>query len=287
MKATELYNTLEKDFITSDFTEDWYNDNWETKDFICDNFKQRSLGLLCDFAVEINKVYTAVFPSDNVLQKILDDKTTDAMLFLHHPLVWDLSINRKNPDSVFYEINAELLKELKKRRISLFNYHLPLDNFSEYSTSKTLADALGVKIEKAFGNYFGAECGIIGTTDCKTVQELNERFSQVVGHETKLYQYGSDEIKDNRVSICAGGGNDMEIVSKLVAFGVNTHIVGISRHSIYSEEAHNFEKENGINLLGGTHYSSEKYACIAMCNYFQKLGIESEFISDIPCLEDL
>jgi len=284
MKATELYNRLEKDFVTSDFTEDWYSDNWETKDFICDNFKQRSLGLLCYFAEEINKVYTAVFPSDKVINKILDDNTTDAMLFLHHPLVWDLSINL---DIAFWEINTELLKELKERRISLFNYHLPLDNFSEYSTSKTLADALDIKIEKAFGDYFGAACGIIGTTDCKTVHELNKKFSQVVGHETKLYQYGSDEIKDNRVSICAGGGNDMEIVSKLAAFGVNTHIVGISRHSIYSEEAHNFEKEKGINLLGGTHYSSEKYACIAMCDYFQMLRFESEFITDIPCLEDL
>jgi len=284
MKAVPLYRQLEKDFVKMDFAEDWYHDDWETKEYICDNFKQRSLGLLCDFAEEVNKVYTAVFPSDKVLMKILDDGTTDAMLFLHHPLVWDLS---KNPDIAFYEVNAHLLKKLKENRIALFNFHLPLDHFSEYATSKTLAEALGIRIETSFGNYFGAACGIIGTTACKTVHELNEKYSQVVGHETKLYQYGDDVIKDGRVGICAGGGNDMEIVSKLIEESIHVNIVGISLNNAYSSEIHDLEKRRRINLLGGTHYSSEKYACIAMCNYFENLGLESEFISDIPCLEDL
>jgi hypothetical protein len=41
-------------------------------------------------------------------------------------------------------------------------------------------------------------------------------------------------------------------------------------------------------LLGGTHYSTEKFACQAMCDYFGKIGIIStEFILDTPMLEDL
>jgi len=284
MIAAELYNQLEKDFVNSDYTEDWYDDNWEAKDYICDNFKQRSMGLLCDFAEEIKKAYTAVFPSDKVLTEIIESGTTDALLFLHHPLSWDLS---KTPDTAFWEMDMELLLKLKERRISLFNFHLPLDNFSEYSTSKTLAEAIGIRIEKPFGDYNGAMCGIIGVTEHKTVQELNVRYSQTVGHKTKLYQYGDSIIKDGRVGICAGGGNDMEIVSKLVEMGVKTHIVGLSVNNEYSAEIHDIEKEHGINLLGGTHYSSEKYACIAMCDYFRKLGLEAEFISDAPCYEDL
>ncbi|MCL2372119.1 MAG: Nif3-like dinuclear metal center hexameric protein [Defluviitaleaceae bacterium] len=284
MKATQLYNQLEKDFVKLDFTEDWYEDNWKTKDYICDNFKQRSMGLLCDFAEEVNKVYTAVFPSNAVLTNILDDGITDAMLFLHHPLDWDLS---KNPSIAFYEMDIELLDKLKANRISLFNFHLPLDNFSEYSTSKTLAEALGIKIEASFGDYNGAACGIIGTTECKTVHELNEKYSRIVGHKTKLYKYGDDIIKDGKVGVCAGGGNDMEIVSKLIANNINVHVVGLSVNNNYSAEVHSLEKKNNVNLLGGTHYSSEKYACIAMCRYFEKLGLKSEFIHGSPCLEDL
>ena len=193
----------------------------------------------------------------------------------------------QRPEHGFYQINTELLKRLKTNCVSLFNFHLPLDNFSEYATTKTLADALGIKIEKQSGFYGGAMCGVIGTTDCKTVQELNEKYSRAVGHETKLYHYGQSEIKNGRVSLCAGGGNEVSDVKELINEGINVHITGLSVNNKYSVEAHRLEKENNINLLGGTHYSSEKFACIAMCGYFSKLGLISEFVSDVPCLEDL
>jgi len=116
---------------------------------------------------------------------------------------------------------------------------------------------------------------------------LNARYSQAVGHTTKLYQYGDDVIKTGKVGICAGGGNDFSIVQQLINMGLNVHIVGISVNNQYSVESHDLEKEYRVNLLGGTHYSSEKYACIAMCKYFRKLGLDAEFISDDPCLNDL
>jgi len=52
-------------------------------------------------------------------------------------------------------------------------------------------------------------------------------------------------------------------------------------------EAHKIAEENGINVLGGTHYSTEKFACIAMVDYFKKLNLPSEFIEDEPVLEDM
>ena len=286
MKAIDLYSRMEKDFVVPGITEDWYDDTENMSvfdEFICENFKQRSLGLLCDFAEDINKVYTAVFPSDKVLTKILSDDVTDAMIFLHHPLVWEIS----GPGNAFHPINVELLKRLQKNSISLFNFHLPLDNFGEYATTKTLADALDIKIEKPYNMHNGAVCGIIGVTDCKNVHELNEKYSQVLGHRTKLYQYGEAEIVDGRVSLCAGGGNDISIVKDLIEADVHVHITGLSIENPYTTESHRLEKEHGINLLGGTHYSSEKFACMAICKYFNKLGLQSEFAEDVPCLEDL
>jgi len=224
------------------------------------------------------------FPSDKVLAKILNDGTMNAMLFLHHPCAWDLG---KEPGKAFYPMNAGLLQKLKERRISLFNFHYPLDNFGKYSTSKTLADALGVIVEKAFAECGGAMCGLIGTTICKDIHELNARYSQVVGHVTKLYQYGSDEIANSRVGICAGGGNDADVVSELLENNINVLISGLSVNNSHSAESHRLEKENGINLIGGTHYSSEKFACITICEYFEKLGLMSEFVPDLPCFEDL
>jgi len=288
MRAIDLYNQLEKDFVKPEITEDWFDDknmyDALIEEYICDNFKQRSTGLLCDFTEEINKVYTAVFPSDKILLKILEDNISNAMLFLHHPLAWDLS---KDPNIAFYQINIELLKRLKERRVSLFNFHLPLDNYGDYSTGKTLADALGIIIERPFNLYYGALCGVIGTTDCKDIHELNDKYSQIVGHKTKLYHYGESRIINNRVGICAGGGNDCDVVNELIENGINVLISGLTVNNKYSAATHKLEEENKVNLIGGTHYSSEKYACMAICGYFHKLGLQAEFIEDIPCFEDL
>jgi len=59
--------------------------------------------------------------------------------------------------------NPELLRELRKRRVSLFNIHYPLDNYSDYSNSKRLAEALGIIVEIPFAEFSGALCGVIGT----------------------------------------------------------------------------------------------------------------------------
>ncbi|MCL2187408.1 MAG: Nif3-like dinuclear metal center hexameric protein [Defluviitaleaceae bacterium] len=284
MKACDLYNQLENDFVKPEMKEDWYANMAEIQEYVCDNFKQRSMGLLCDFAQEINRVYTAVFPSDKVLMKILEDNVCDAMLFLHHPMDWDLS---KDLNTAFYVPNPKLLRQLRESRVSLFNFHYPLDNYSNYSNSKALAEALGVIVEKPFAEFSGALCGVIGITHCSDVHELNAKYSQAVGHETKLYNYGEKIIFNNRVAIVAGGGNDTDVVHEVVKNGVNVLVSGLSLNNKYSSAAHEMERENGINLLGGTHYSSEKFGCIAMCDYFKKLELPCAFISDSPCFEDL
>ena len=132
MKATQLYQQLEEDFVTAEMSDDWVQYMDSVADFLCDNFKGRSMGLVCDFAAEVKKVYTAVFPSREVMQRILDDGAEGAMLFVHHPSIWDI---RKAPD-VFQQMDRDLLEQFKEKRISIFNLHVPLDNFGEYSTTQ-------------------------------------------------------------------------------------------------------------------------------------------------------
>ena len=102
MKAKDLYNKLNKDFITSAMSDNWAKFMGELQEYLSPNFKERSMGLVCDFAEEINKVYCAVFPTKEILQSIIDDNVTDAMLFLHHPSIWD--IRRAKP---FYQMDKE------------------------------------------------------------------------------------------------------------------------------------------------------------------------------------
>jgi len=283
MEAVKLYEQLEKDFINPSLSDEWAVYMESVFDFISDNFKKRSMGLVCDNSQEINKVYTAVFPSNGVMRSILDKNETDIMLFVHHPSIWDI---RKAP-GVWQQMDTGLLKQFKERRISVYNLHVPLDNYGEYSTSVNLAKALGLEIKKPFAPYFGALCGVFGKTRFSTVQELKEKFESVVGHKTSLYQNGVDEIKDKTVAVIAGGGNSIDMLEGVAREGVSAFITGIAVQNDHSKKAHDYAKENKINILGGTHYSTEKFACMAMCQYFKKLGLSVEFIDDEPVLEDM
>lgn len=283
IKADKLYEQLEKDFITPKLSDDWDSDIGDVADFVCQNFKKRSMGLVCDFTTEINSVYTAVFPEKIIMQKVIDSHARKALLFVHHPAIWDI---RKAP-KIFQPMNKKLLQQFKERRISIYNLHVPLDNYSEYSTSVSLAKALKIKPAKPFAPYFGALCGIFGKSAFLTVKELKEKFETTVGHKVSLYNYGDNKINKKAVAIVAGGGNEVEILKEVAKAGINTFITGVTVKNDHSREAHKFAKENKINILGGTHYSTEKFACMAMVDYFKKFDLPTEFIEGQPLMEDI
>lgn len=282
MKAVELYYQLSKDFIIDGLSDTWAVFMGDIEEYLTESFKKTSMGLVCDFTEDINRAYTAVFPTEAVMQKILTENITDALLFLHHPSIWDIRGKKS-----FYQMNKELLKEFKKRRIAIYILHVPLDNYGEYSTSKTLAAALNIVVEKPFKSYCGALSGVIGITKCKTIEELNKDFSHAMGHNTKLYSYGDESIIDGRVAIVAGGGNSKDTVKEILEEGINVFITGVSANSAKFKDVHELEKLNHINVLGGTHYSTEKFACKKMCTYFENLGLKSAFIEGEPIYEDM
>ena len=304
MKKSVLLNCLEKDFIAPlpglmEFA--WLEFMEGVEPFLCSNFTERCMGLVCDFTEEIDKVFTSVFPSERVLTKIINDDVAQAMLFVHHPSVWNLP-------GGFCPMNPDMLAVFRNRRVSIYNLHFPLDHYGMYSTNTTLARALGLDMINPFAETEGVICGVIGSadgikrsdnvgntlealsTDLRTelsTDELQERYAAVVGHETRLYRYGQKDIHNNTVAVCVGGGNQVWVLRELATKGINVLVTGLTVKNEYSVGAHRFAKENGISLLGGTHDSSEKFACMAMCGYFESIGLPSEFVEDIPCFEDL
>ena len=247
-------------------------------EFVTDNFKQRHMGILLDNSETINSTYTAVFPSDTVLNQILASGTKDTLLLTYLPMVWDI-----RAEKAFTDINPELLPELRERRVSIYSVHVPWAKNPKYGPSPTLAKALGANTEKTFARGFG----IIGRTSAKTTVQLDEKLSRIVKHRTSLYQYGDKKITGKRVALVSGRGSQTKIVNEIADLGINTYITGVTVVNEYTREAHETAKQKGINIIGATSYSTEKYACIAMCKYFENLGLPSQFEEDEPVLEDL
>ena len=283
MKSIDLCNQMENDFRLSICSDNW--SEMDMNEYVTNQYRERYMGLISDNSDSINYAYTAVFPSKIVLEKIVADNRREALLFLHHPMQWVM------PDiPVFTDIPKDYLRKLKERNISIYNLHVPLDANGEFGTTYNFAKAVGIGMTDEFYEYHGVNVGIIGTTECQTITLLMQRFESAVGHEVVLYPYGAETIKDNRVALVAGGGNDAAVYPGLRERGINTYLTGIMNMKTGyqpSIDGHNSAKENGINVLAGTHYSTEKFACMKMVEYFSRLGISGEFIPDIPCLDDM
>jgi putative NIF3 family GTP cyclohydrolase 1 type 2 len=190
----------------------------------------------------------------------------------------------------FYDLPEDYLSKLKQQRISFYVLHAPLDKNGEYSTSVSLAKNLLLEIIDEFCEYDGVKCGVVCKTELKTATKLAEYVCSIVGHEVRLIKNGDDVIHDGRVAIAAGGGSVGFAAKELSERGINMYITGCTRAVLSVEsivEFHRIIKESKINVIGATHYSTEKYACMAMVGYFEKLGIKAEFVEGRFYLEDL
>lgn len=281
MRAVDLYNALERDFTLCLRRDSWRIENAH----ITPQFHTRGMGLVTDFTQEVGYVYTAVFPSQAVTDKILADGRREALLFVHHPMRWDIT-----GPAAFTAIPPGTLDALRERGVSMYNLHIPLDNNGPYGTTFNLAEALGIAITGEFFEYSGAKVGIIGQTDCRTIAELKARLEIAVGHEAVLYRYGGGTIKGHTVALIAGGENIAEVYRDLRKRGVNTYVTGIaSMRGGYppSVKAHRAARRRGVSILAGSHYSTEKFACMRMTEYFARLGIPAEFVPDAYGPDDM
>ncbi len=284
MKAKELYKKIDKDFEIDKYEDDW--SFVEFNEFINPPFRERYIGVMLNNSDVIKKVYTSTIPDTIVLDKLLARNETDVLLFSHHAMGYDPTLK----GFPFYNIPVDYLKQLKRSRISFYVMHLPLDRNGPFSTSVNLAKALQLKVIDEFCEYLGTRVGVICETDFTKLADFALHVRNVIGHDIKVRQHGNEKIKNKTVAVAAGGGCIDFVARELVALGINTFLTGLTKPMPAFEpgmEFHRIAKENKINLVGATHYSTEKYACIAMVDYFKSLGMEAEYIEGTPCMEDL
>lgn len=284
MKASMLYARLDADFGIASLKDDW--SFMDFNEYIAPGFSERYIGLVLDNTSEVKKVYSATIPDLEILDEILRRKESDILLFSHHAMCYDPT----REGFPFYSLPESYLRMLKEQRISFYVLHVPLDVNGEYSTSVCLARQLGLEIVEEFCEYEGVKCGVICTTGKKTAAELAAHVGAVMGHEVKLLRNGSDRILHGRVALAAGGGSVDFAAREIAELGINMYITGNTRQVPrvdFISGFHRIISEKDINVIGATHYSTEKYACMSMVRYFTKLGLEAEFLEGRYYLEDL
>ena len=231
----------------------------------------------------VSKVYTSTFANPTSIENILDRGEEEVMLFCHHPRPPMPSLREG-----YGEVPPALLARMKEQSVNFFSYHIPLDVAGPYAPGNTLALAMGANPYDSWYPQNGAMLGALCQTGFETVEQLERRFAATVGHRVGRYSYGDGRLNGGKFAIMAGIARSTDAYKFLEENGINVLVTGVTAAVVdWCEKIHAAAREHRVTLLGGTHYSTEKFALMAMCGYFRNLGVEAEFIPETPDLREL
>lgn len=268
-KAFDLVSNAENllDFAVTD----------ENRKFFYPAFLERNTGLMTFNAEEIKKVYTTVFITDHVIEKISKEKNN--LILTHHHFDYYEDERGLQP------IRPEILAILKKTGNSIYVAHAPLDTHKKFGTSVSLAEICNIKIDTLFFDYFGAPTALTGHIDKTDFYQFAERVKLAIKRpQLTLYKH-IDYVE--RIAVVAGGGDMPEMLQQVYDFGCDTLLTGTVENRwavpFMQEGNRKFHELNTIlkrNLIGGTHYATERPAMIKMVDFFRNYGMDCEYCED-------
>lgn len=98
------------------------------------DFVQRFNGLMIKGAEVVRNVYLAVFPTDDVLKRFLEQSQEGDRLFMHHPLLMECGDPKGRWGRGFVPIKKEWIDFIKKKKLSVYTCHIPMDLNREIGT---------------------------------------------------------------------------------------------------------------------------------------------------------
>jgi dinuclear metal center YbgI/SA1388 family protein len=191
------------------------------------------------------------------------------MVIAHHGMIWG---------GLAYITKATYrqIKFLFDNGINLYAAHLPLDLHQKYGNNAQIADMLGLKSRRQFGDYKGTMIGFQGVLP-KTLalHDFSGRLEKMLGGKNIVLPFGKKEVKS--VAVVSGGAGDL--IEEAIAKHIDCYVTGEAKHA-----NHHAAKEAGLNVIYCGHYHSEKAGVMAIGKVLEKkFGIETVFL-DVPTI---
>lgn len=240
-------------------------------------FLKQKTGLIIVGQEKIHGVRTSVFVGDRIVQKL--SHLPPCLLLTHHHFNWFEDERGLQP------ISAEQIQALAKQGHSLYVSHAPLDTHPLYGTSVALADAVGVRPTHRFYEYFGAATAVAGEVEEQGLHDFAEHVRKCLLRPRVDLVEHSPRVR--KVAVVAGGGDLPDVLQEAHDLGADTMLLGtlVNRWDVRGvQNAHaDFMKLNDrlkLNLIGGSHYATERLAMARIVRFFEPLGIPCEFCED-------
>ncbi len=295
MNQSELVQNLDSFFNSAAFGEETHwRPRFSDRDFhvferfALPDFRNGSWnGLMLDNTARVERVYTIVFPTEDVLDTIIAREVArgapGALIFAHHLLTVDQEQRR------YLLISEDQLEELKEHRISFYLCHAPLDHHPEISTASALANTLGLREQARFAQSEGGPVAVHGVVGKPTTfQAFAQRLAKLTDVDRLRYdQVRHDGLPVLHVAVVPGNGADPALLEQAVALGCDTYVTG--QWWFYGEtddaEAQRARMRDllsalKLNLLGVSRYATEMVVMREqMPGWFRAQGVDAEFIS--------
>ena len=290
VKLKDFVSDLDTYFNLADWPPDPAMKDWVPK--VCEHagydyreifesaFCEKFNGLMLRASSEVKHVFCSSFATPDVLKTILDSGARDALLFLHHPLDMEVC------GAGFLPIPRAVIKELQKRRISVYSCHAPLDCHDEIGTNAAIVKALGVTVEKSYIEYGLGYAGRIGSIECEKTSSLLKKVRDIFG-VARLEVGGCLNADIKRIAIVAGGGDepgylkeahenscDMYLTGEWYPRYTPEDDVGKERVARMEDEISEFSRNTRMVLVGVSHAASEFLVMKTQIKqYFESKGL--------------
>jgi putative NIF3 family GTP cyclohydrolase 1 type 2 len=280
MNLEKLTEILDKEFSVIKTKEDlvaWATTE-ENKAFLNPAFLNKQSGLFLKSAEAIEKVYTAVFITNCIVEKMVCQKGNN-LIFTHH------HFDYYEDNRGIMPISASKLTKLREAGSSIFVAHGALDNHEKYVTSISLAKLLDIKIDQLFCDYCGAPAALVGHVEKTPFNHFAEVVKQKLNRPVLTLEENRKFVE--KIAVVAGGGDMPDILEQANELGCDTYLTGTIEHrwgippiQESNRKFHELNKELKLNLIGGTHFGTERPAMMKVVEYFKNIGIDTEYCED-------
>jgi|GEM_PF-5546918 len=279
MNIEFLKNILDKEFNIINNNENLveFAVTDENNKYFNHEFLGNKTGLINFNSTEIKKIYTTVFITDTIVEKI--KKEQNILILTHHHFDYYEDERGLQP------IRPEIFETLKESKNSIYVAHAPLDTHKIYGTSVSLAEICNIKIEKLYYDYFGEPTAVIGHIEKTDFDKFSESVKHAIQRPFLTLHKHIDSVE--KIAVVAGGGDIPEILQQAYDFGCDTLLTGTVEHRWaipFIQEAnrkfHELNYQLKRNLIGGTHFATERPAMIKVLNLIRKHTIECHYCED-------
>lgn len=243
------------------------------------SFLERFHGLMLCNSDAVQRAYTAVFLSDEVVGKVVARAGRDALLICHHPLVMETS------DRGFLPLSIESFSAMRDMGISVYALHTPLDVHVELSVSGALARELGLTEKGRFHEVGDGYAGVYGRFPHSVgFDELLQRVRKVTRVLDLHFIVNRAEVRSVAV---LGGGLDADGILEVEGLDCDVLVTGTYYNMVQTEIGRRYREgferirdRITINLVECSHYASEAVVMrkdmVELCTAW--LAVPCEFV---------